>query len=226
MPLARSPILLPSVLSLLAGYVDTLGFIALFGLFTAHVTGNLVLLGSELIVASGDALLKLLVFPAFVASVAATRLLVLRWQATPNPLARVYTLQLGLLLASSGAAWLAMPLERADAPLVMAAGLLCAAGMGVQNAYHKLLLPKLPASTVMTGNVTQLVIDLVDGARGQGRPDGAGKLLWSVLAFAAGAFLAALAVRWGLALGLLPPCAVLAWLALAAQPQATVPATV
>lgn len=206
-----------TLLSLLGGYVDTLGFITLFGLFTAHVTGNLVLLGSELIHPSNDALMKLLVFPAFVASVAVTRLLVLRWQATTNALARAFALQLVLLLASSAAAWLAAPITRADAPLVMAAGLLCAAGMGVQNAYHKLLLPGLPASTVMTGNVTQLVIDLVDGARGQARPDGASKLLWGVLAFAAGAFLAALAAPWGLAIGLLPPCALLVWLAVGAR---------
>jgi uncharacterized membrane protein YoaK (UPF0700 family) len=35
-------------LGLLAGYIDTSAFVALFGLFTAHVTGNFVLIGSEL----------------------------------------------------------------------------------------------------------------------------------------------------------------------------------
>ena len=35
-------------LGFLAGYADTLGFLALFGLFTAHVTGNFILIGAAL----------------------------------------------------------------------------------------------------------------------------------------------------------------------------------
>ena len=38
----------PACMSVNAGYVDTAGFLALQGLFTAHVTGNFVTLGAAL----------------------------------------------------------------------------------------------------------------------------------------------------------------------------------
>src|SRR5258706_15489007 len=60
-------------LAFVAGYVDTVGFVALFGLFTAHVTGNFVMIGSAVAHQSGSVLLKLLVFPAFISAVALTR---------------------------------------------------------------------------------------------------------------------------------------------------------
>jgi uncharacterized membrane protein YoaK (UPF0700 family) len=39
---------MPILLSVNAGYVDTAGYLALQGLFTAHVTGNFVTLGASL----------------------------------------------------------------------------------------------------------------------------------------------------------------------------------
>ncbi|MBA5637903.1 DUF1275 domain-containing protein [Duganella sp. LX20W] len=208
-------------LGYLAGYVDTLGFIGLFGLFTAHVTGNFVLIGRGLVRPAPDIAIKLLVFPVFIAFVALTRMLVLRWQRDGGParaLHRCLLLQLALLLAGTGLGWLASPVERPGAPLTLATGMACAAAMAVQNAYGKLLLGREAATTVMTGNVTQLVIELVDAVRGDmaARARAAG-LLWPALAFAAGAVCGA----WAFVLagfgGLLAPCAILLALAFRAR---------
>src|SRR5436305_14006063 len=76
--LERQPeMALPIVLAFTSGYVDTLGFVGLFGLFTAHVTGNFILIGSELARPTHGVLLKLLAFPAFIVAVIAARLVVL-----------------------------------------------------------------------------------------------------------------------------------------------------
>src|SRR4051794_31144571 len=50
---------LPLLLSLNAGFVDTAGFLALQGLFTAHVTGNFVTLGASLVFGTSGAVAKL-----------------------------------------------------------------------------------------------------------------------------------------------------------------------
>src|SRR6202162_1939002 len=66
---------LPLLLSLNAGFVDTAGFLALQGLFTAHVTGNFVTLGAALVLGTSGAVAKLLALPVFCVVVIATRLL-------------------------------------------------------------------------------------------------------------------------------------------------------
>jgi uncharacterized membrane protein YoaK (UPF0700 family) len=53
-----------SVLAAIAGYVDTLSFIALFGLFTALVTGNFVLIGTEAAGSGQGVFMKLMAYVA------------------------------------------------------------------------------------------------------------------------------------------------------------------
>src|SRR5690348_15484453 len=70
MPMPRAA---QALLSLLAGYVDSCTFLALFGLFVAQVTGSFVLAGVQLVHSERGALIKLLAIPAFfLAGVAAT----------------------------------------------------------------------------------------------------------------------------------------------------------
>src|SRR5260370_13421301 len=56
---------LPRILSVNAGFMDTAAFLALKGLFTAHVTGNFVTLGAALVLGTSGALAKVLALPVF-----------------------------------------------------------------------------------------------------------------------------------------------------------------
>jgi uncharacterized membrane protein YoaK (UPF0700 family) len=95
--------MLPLLLSLNAGYVDTAGFLALQGLFTAHVTGNFVTLGAALALGTSGVIAKLLALPVFCAVVIAARLL---GTLLSNRVVRVFEVLLGVkvLLLIGGAA--------------------------------------------------------------------------------------------------------------------------
>ncbi len=93
-----------------------------------------------------------------------------------------------------------------------------AAAMGVQNAASRLAFSDLAPTTVMTGNVTQLVIDAVDVLRGH--TDAAvreriAKFFWPMVAFGLGAVSGAYAYLYLQFWGLLTPIAILAGFALA-----------
>src|SRR5215475_7707153 len=70
----QNPWMLPLLLSLTAGYVDTAGFLALQGLFTAHVTGNFVTIGASIAFGTSGTIAKLLALPVFCVSVVAMRI--------------------------------------------------------------------------------------------------------------------------------------------------------
>jgi len=212
-----------ALLSFVAAFVDTACFIGLFGLFTAHVTGNFVLIGAALV--SGDAAIlgKLLALPVFVVAVAATALWAGHLRATGRRPLPWLLLSQGVLLALAVTV-VAVPLLPApkggNDPAALAIGLLAVAAMGLQNALMRLELGSLPPSTVMTGNVTQWVIDAVtrrssasptagEGARVRRR-----QLLTGLIAFTAGAAAGALLYAWaGLSVLAVPMllCFVLAW---------------
>jgi uncharacterized membrane protein YoaK (UPF0700 family) len=201
--------LLSVVLAFVAGDVDTVGFVALFGLFTAHVTGNFVLIGSVLAHSSGGVLLKLLAFPAFIGAVVLTRLIVLSLQRRDrDALVPLLLLEFVLLAGCASLGWMATPILSGDAPLAIWAGLAGAAAMGVQNATARLVLANLAPTTVMTGNVTQLVIEAVDllrSAAGDVTRQRSARFFWPIVSFGSGAISGAFGyVRSGFAALLLP----------------------
>lgn len=153
-----------ALLSFIGGYVDTFGFIALFGLFTAHITGNFVLMGAMLVNPMQGGLLKLLAFPAFLMGVAASRIIVLDFeQRQRSPLKTLFAVQCILLIGFMVAGLMApLPLESDTELAAIFAGMLGAAAMAIQSAGGRTTLAGIVHTTVMTGNVTHMVIDITD----------------------------------------------------------------
>ena len=59
---------LPTLLSIIAGMVDVIGFLSL-GLFTAHVTGNLVVIAALLVRGGPPKMAQILAVPVFIVAV-------------------------------------------------------------------------------------------------------------------------------------------------------------
>jgi uncharacterized membrane protein YoaK (UPF0700 family) len=180
----------------IAGFVDTCGFVALFGLFTAHVTGNLVLIGATLAEPHSGLIAKLLALPVFVLAVALGRGLILVLEGRGRKAAAPLLVAQALLLCGFLVAGLwAEPVTNGDAPRAILAGMFGVAAMALQNLASRTVFAGHAPTTVMTGNVTQLVIDLADRLFGRGTPASAArfrKMAPAVLAFTGGALAGAL----------------------------------
>jgi uncharacterized membrane protein YoaK (UPF0700 family) len=154
---------LPLLLSLNAGFVDTAGFLALQGLFTAHVTGNFVTLGASLVLGTSGAVAKLLALPVFCTVVIATRLLSSALLRRKRPALRIIlSLKVILLIAGAALAIHLGPFGNGDAWQAVVTGMVLVAAMAIQNAAHRIHLGSAPPSTLMTGTTTQIMIDLAD----------------------------------------------------------------
>ncbi len=203
--------LLPTVLSLTAGSVDIIGFLGLGGLFTAHITGNLVILAAH-VVTGGDApVAHVISVPIFVAVLGLARLLVAGLErvrvASLRPLLLLQFLFLAGFLAVCVAAGPSIDPNNANA---IVAGMLGVSAMAVQSSLVQVSLTGAPATAVMTTNITRFMMDLGDMLFGHSQ-DGAAKArerakhTWpAILGFAVGCGLGAeceaVAGLWSLAL--------------------------
>jgi uncharacterized membrane protein YoaK (UPF0700 family) len=122
--------LLPTVLSLIAGSCDIITFIGLGGLFTAHITGNLVVLIARVVAGDHAPISYILSIPVFVAALALTTLFAAllgrAGMASLRPLLILQLLLLSgcfLLCVASGA-----PIDPTDGK-ALTAGMLAVSGM-------------------------------------------------------------------------------------------------
>lgn len=156
------------LLSMTAGAVDTIGFLALGGLFAAHITGNIVVLGAHFVTGKFSQTGPLLAVPVFMIVLGVVALIAGRMEkAGFSLLTPLLVLQLLLLVGSFTLAMALSPFADMDGFAAVSTGMLAVSAMAAQSATVKLILKKAPSTVAMTNNITQLTLDLVLLAHGR-----------------------------------------------------------
>jgi len=149
----------PVLLSFVAGSVDSVFFLGLFGIFVAQMTGSFVLAGTQFVAWEHGLTVKLLGIPIFfLAGCVATALAVARSARGERALVWVMALECMLLTALT-IVLSVINVTTIDAAPVQAAAFLGLAAMGAQSAMVRLLLNGVASTNVMTTNTTQLAVD-------------------------------------------------------------------
>ena len=156
---------LPTLLSFNGGYVDTVGYLSLQGLFTARVTGNFVTIGAALVFGTSGVIAKLLALPVFCIVIVATRLVSFNLPRRWPVLETMLTLKLILLLIAAVLAITIGPFANGDSGPAIMMGMTLVSAMAIQNAAHRIHMGTAPPTTLMTGTTTQIMIDIADMIR-------------------------------------------------------------
>ena len=153
--------LLTGVLSLTSGSMDVIGFLGLGGLFTAHITGNLVIVAAHIVSGGTAQLAAILSVPVFMLVLCLARLLAGGIETINiNSLLPLLLLQFLLLAALLAVCLAAGPGIDSNSVVVTIAGMLGVSAMAVQNALVQVSLPGVPATAVITTNVARLTTDV------------------------------------------------------------------
>jgi uncharacterized membrane protein YoaK (UPF0700 family) len=221
--------LLVFILSMTAGSADIIGFLGLGGLFTAHITGNIVILAAKLVVGEKAPLSYLIAVPVFAVALALARLLAAASERLQVPsLVPLLLLQFWLLAGLHVIGLAGGPVLDPNAAVTTVAGMLGVTAMAVQNVLVRTSLRDAPATAVMTTNITVFTIDVGEIWLGRGSSGiaaacaRAGRTWPAIIGFLLGCGLGAgCEAGFGLRALALPAC--LALLALALGVPASVP---
>jgi len=163
MALSRLEERLALLLSVIAGMVDLTGFFTLGNVFTAHITGNLVVLAAAAVRGGPLSLAQALSIPVFILALAAVWLLARASGRRGVGLARLLLLIQFLLLA--GLLIFSVITKPSASPHGLMAGIgvtIAVSAIACQYALFRLAIPGAISTAVMTGNLTNTVLSLMD----------------------------------------------------------------
>jgi len=161
--LSRIEAWLPPLLSVVAGTVDLTGFFSLGHVFTAHVTGNLVVAAAAAVNGGPVNSAQVLAIPVFMLALALVWLIAHASRLHGASLARLL-LSIHFLLLAAVLVFSVLTRPSAD-PMGFMAGIavmIAVAAMACQFALLRLAIPGAVSTAVMTGNLTNAVLSSMD----------------------------------------------------------------
>lgn len=161
--LSRLEARLPPLLSVIAGMVDLTGFFTLGHIFTAHITGNLVVASAAAVHGGPVNLAQALAIPVFMLALAAVWLIAQASHRSGPSLARLLLLLQFLLLAAVLIfSVIARPSIDEGGLMAGVTVMIAVSAMACQYALLRLAIPGAISTAVMTGNLTNTVLALMD----------------------------------------------------------------
>jgi uncharacterized membrane protein YoaK (UPF0700 family) len=161
--LSRLEARLPPLLSVIAGMVDLTGFFTLGHIFTAHITGNLVGAAAAAVQGGPFNLAQALAIPVFMLALAVVWLIAQASHRRGASLARLLLLVQFLLLAA--VLIFSVVTKPSANPHGLMAGIaimIAVSAMACQYALLRLAIPGAISTAVMTGNLTNTALSLMD----------------------------------------------------------------
>lgn len=215
---------LPPLLSVIAGMVDVIGYLSL-KLFTAHVTGNIVVIAAQLVYGGPPKMDQILAVPVFILAVAGVWITAQALKKRGPDLSRPFLLiQFLLLTCALIVAVIYHPGADPNGLPADVTAMIAVSAMACQFSLLQLAMPGAPSTAVMTGNLTKTVLAFLETASDR-RPLMADakaqlkKAIRQVIGFFVGCLIGAGAVAWFADWAWSCP-AVLAGVALALAPKA------
>jgi uncharacterized membrane protein YoaK (UPF0700 family) len=151
------------LLSVIAGMVDLTGFFMLGNIFTAHITGNLVVASAVAVRGGPLNPAQLLAIPVFIVALALVWLIARFSNRTGPSLVRLLLIVQFLLLASVLAfSVAAKPSSNPHGIPACLAALMAVSAMACQYGLLRLAIPGAISTAVMTGNLTNTVLSIMD----------------------------------------------------------------
>ena len=152
-----------TLLSIIAGMVDLTGFVTLGNVFTAHITGNVVVIGAWVVRRGRINPTQILAIPVFILAVAAVWLLArASGRRGPSLLRLLLLIQFLILTCVLIFSIITKPSANPHGLMADVAAMMAVSAVACQFALLRLALPVPLSTAVMTGNLTTVVLSLLD----------------------------------------------------------------